>query len=313
MQLCKSKSLWSACLLSGWAIASLVPVPAVAQIAGNRGGDVSMAHPMETLSVETINSHIKVEGSSQVRVKPTAIRMIWAVTTEASTATECRTQMKLQLEKTRSAFLEMGMEPAKVVEDFIAAIPTYEYKVEQQNEERVLVEKQTGYRMQTNLHVAVNSDEQARQVIEAAIASGINDLIGVDYSAELEQAKQQAMAEAVAAAKNRADILLAVMDSKPRPINVQSSNAVYYPDQLYDSFEKVAGQSYRPGYRDNLRSIEAFRPQNTYLRGLSRDADQRTYQLVMYPEIVVECKVVIYYQSPAAEDDEEEGEDDDDQ
>ncbi len=271
-----------------------------AQMSGNRATVLSTPSTMAQLTVAAANSHISIEGTCQKRVTPTSIRLIWAVTAEDKDAATCRKLTRAKIEKTSAGLAAIRVGKEKIFEDFISAIPRFEWIAESRDDEEALLETQTGYRMQTNLHIAVETNEQAMSVVDVALASGLTDLIGVDYAADLEQAQNEARLGAMAAAKRKSEMLLsALFEVKPKAINLQEETLVRFPDDLYDSFENVAANNLTTRYDDRRHRIAAYRPKNTYYAGQLRAADDKSYALPMKPEIVVESKVVIYYQSPS--------------
>jgi uncharacterized protein YggE len=268
-----------------------------AQMSGNRATEMSKNGQLPQLSVSAANSHIAIEGTCQKRVTPTSIRLIWAVTAEEKDAFACRKSTQAKVEKTSAALATFSVGKDKIFEDFISAIPRFAWI---EGEENALIETQTGYRMQTNLHIAVETNEQAMKVIDAALNSGLTDLIGVDYTADLALAQRDARLGAIAAAKKKSDTLLtAIFGERPQPINVQEQTQVRLPADMYDSFENVAANNVTPRYDDRRNYIFAYRPKNTYYAGQTKAADDKSYTLPMKPEIVVESTVVIYYQSPS--------------
>jgi uncharacterized protein YggE len=287
-------------MVAGWIlIAALTCVPtASAQISGNRATDLSSNREMSRLTVAAANSHIAIEGTCQKRVTPTSIRLIWAVTAEENDAAACRNATQARFQKTSTALAAIGVGKNRIHEDFISAIPRFEWS--DQPDRNALVEIQTGYRMQTNLHIAVESNEAAMKVVESALASGLTDLIGVDYSADLAQAQNDARFGAITAAKKKADaILSAVFEVQPKAINVQEQTHVRFPTDMYDSFENVAANNLATRFDDRRNRVLAYRPKNTYYAGQTKAADDKSYALPMKPEIIVESTVVIYYQSPS--------------
>jgi uncharacterized protein YggE len=271
-----------------------------AQISGNRATSMTARPCLPLLSVAAANSHITVDGKCQKRVTPTSMRLIWAITSEAQDAASCRKETQSKVEKMTASLLAMRLDKEDIFEDFISAIPRFEWTFESKDGENILIEKQTGYRMQTNLHIAVKTNEQAMKVIEQALAQGLTDLIGVDYAADLEQVQEEARRGAIAAAKKKAETVLnAVFDAEPKVINVQEQTQVWYPHELYRSFENVASNNLTTRYDDRRNRVEAYRPKNTYYAGQTKPADKKSYALPMKPEIVVESRVVIYYQSPS--------------
>lgn len=277
---------------------------AVAQMAGSRGGVTQVGEPdgLPSLSKETVESFITVEGRAEVRVKPTQIRIVLAVTHQGATAQECQAAVKKQVEALRNAWQRLNIASDKIVEDFIAVLPTYAWDVEKRGERNVNAEKQTGYKMQTNLHVAVGNDEEASAALNAAFQQGITDIIAFDYySPEIDAAKTRAREEAIKAAKAKAHVLLAVFDAPPPVINVQESTVVRRPESLYESFANAVEGEMANGWRDhNLPSFSAPRPKNTYFKGYQSSGDVVGSALPMKMEISVVSSVRIYYESPMA-------------
>ena len=275
----------------------LLAQQASAQMSGNRATQISASQILQPLSVAAANSHIAIEGTCQKRVTPTSIRLIWAVTAEEKEAVGCRKSTQAKIEKITAALAAIRIGKDKIYEDFISAIPRFEWI---EGEGDALIETQTGYRMQTNLHIAVETNEQAMKVVEAALNSGLTDLIGVDYTADLTQSQNDARLGAIAAAKKKSETLLsAIFDVQPKPINVQEQTQTRFPADMYDSFENVAAQDLAMRYDDRRNRVFAYRPKNTYYAGQTKAADDKSYALPMKPEIVVESTVVLYYQSPS--------------
>ena len=253
------------------------------------------------LSPEVAIRYIIVTGTAERTVAPSELRLIWAITAEDAEPSRCREQLRAQVEAVSNAWRQIGIPADQVVEDFIAALPRYEWVDEVRQETPFLVEKRTGYRIQTNLHVRAGDERQAQQVVDAALATGVTDLIGVDYMADLgavQVATRQAALEAARAKSQQ--LLTPLFETMPRPINVAEQTQVHFPPEQYASFENVAADEYGGVYRDDRRRIIAYRPRNTYYRGSIQAADDRSYELPMSPKIVVESTVQIYYLSPAA-------------
>ncbi|MHB8972363.1 MAG: hypothetical protein ACYC3X_14045 [Pirellulaceae bacterium] len=55
-----------------------------------------------------------------------------------------------------------------------------------------------------------------------------------------------------------------------------------------------------PAVRSDVPFIRAYRPRNTYYRGLNHDGDVQAAGLPMQPEISVVSTVRLYFESPAA-------------
>ena len=113
--------------------------------------------------------------------------------------------------------------------------------------------------------------------------------------------KVRAREQALQAARSKADMLLKTLfDTRPAVINVQERTTVRYPESLYDAFENSYREEVTSGGNRDLPFIRAYRPRNTYYRGLQSDSDIQSAGLAMRPEISVVSTVRLYFESPAA-------------
>jgi uncharacterized protein YggE len=283
----------------------LPPSQASGQLAGARGGvepQSARVADLPLLDRKTAETYVAIGGRAEVRLRATEIRIVLAVTGEGETAQACQSAVETSVARLKEAWSGLGVADEMIVVDFIAVLPRYAWHLEEQSGVDVGVEELVGYRMQTNVHLAVPDETQAMEVLAAAFNENVTDIIGFDYfSSNLDEAKAQARLAAVEAARSKADVLLSqVFDERPRPINVQEETIVRYPESLYHSFTNVVAESMSPPYRRDIPLIRSPRPQNTYYRGLDSSADVQPPKLPMRPEITVVSTVRIYYQSPAA-------------
>jgi len=287
----------------------LLPLSAVsAQLSGSRGGVSGGARPvhgLQNLSPEVAQGYITIEGQVELRVKPTEIRVVLAVTAEGKTPSECKQLVGDKIKSLTTAWRAMGIAQDNIVEDFISVLPRYEFQIEKVIAREVAVEKKIGYLMQSNMHLAVKDDRQAMAAIDVAFENGVSDIIAFDYwSKKLDQMKVQARSEAVKAARGKSDVLLgALFDKRPPLINLQEATQVHYPDSQYESFTNSSDTEYRTSYsRRDMPQIRAFRPKNTYYRGLQFDGDVQSKDLPMQSEISVVSTVRLYFESPVAKE-----------
>ncbi len=75
----------------------LVPLAtATAQLSGSRGGVPRGTKPghaangLQTLSPEVVQGYITIDGQAELRVRPTEIRVVLAVTAEGKPPAECK-------------------------------------------------------------------------------------------------------------------------------------------------------------------------------------------------------------------------------
>ncbi len=163
----------------------LLPLPAaVGQMGGSRAGVAGNSFGVPSLAQldpEVVQSHIAIDGRAEVRVRPTEIRIVMAVIGEGDDAQTCRRSVDAIVGQLKQAWIESGIKPQSIVEDFIAMLPRYGWQVERQGDADVGIEKKAGYRMQTNLHLAVADDGKASEALNLAFGQGVTDIIAFDY------------------------------------------------------------------------------------------------------------------------------------
>ncbi len=278
---------------------------ALAQMAGSRLGVENNSVRVEGLPIldrETAEGFITIEGRAELRVRPTQIRIVLAVTSEGKTAEECQRIIVEDITRLKTSWLKMQIAPENIVEDFIAVLPLHQWNLEKRGDTEVGVEERVGFRMQTNIHLAVPNDATAPAALTAAFEQGITDIIAFDYwSEELDAVKVQARERALQAARDKSDILLkALLEKLPAVINVQEQTTVRYPESLYRSFVNSYEEEVTPAWKSTVPFIRAYRPRNTYYHGLESDGDVQSAGLPMHPEISVVSTVRLYFESPAA-------------
>jgi uncharacterized protein YggE len=286
----------------------LVPVSvATAQLSGLRGG-VTRTSPGESktysdppLSPEIARGYITIEGQAEIRVKPSEIRVVLAITAEGVSPAQCKQQVSKTLQTLNEAWEAIDIPQENIVEDFIAVLPRYEFEIETVGGREIAVEKKSGYLMQSNVHLAVPDDAQAMRAINIAFENDVADIIAFDYwSKDLDELKVKARSAALEAARDKSDVLMGrLFSQRPPVINLQESTRVFYPQSLYESFTNSSEAEYQSSYsRRDIPQIRLFRPKNTYYRGLSLDADITPEGLPMQSEISVVSTVRLYYKSP---------------
>jgi uncharacterized protein YggE len=275
-----------------------------AQFGGSRAGVESNSGAVAGLPMldrEVAESFIAIEGRAEVRVRPTEIRIVLAITSEGETARECHTLIGDKISKLKKSWTGMGIPAESIVEDFIAVLPVYEWELKKQGASDIGVETKTGFRMQTNVHLAVPNDANAEKAFTVAFEHGVTDIIAFDYwSKELDEYKIKAREQAVKAARSKSDLLLAALfEVVPPVINVQEQTTVRYPESLYHSFVNTHDEEVTTGWRRDIPFIRTYRPRNTFYRGLVFDGDIQARELPMHPEISVVSSVRLYFESPA--------------
>ncbi len=91
---------------------------ATAQFSGSRGGiprgvDMRQASPgLPELAPDVAQGYIIIEGQAELRVKPTEIRIVLAVTSEAKTSAECKRLVSEKIGLLKAAWKKMGIADA---------------------------------------------------------------------------------------------------------------------------------------------------------------------------------------------------------
>ena len=271
---------------------------------GSRSSDDTFEARWEgipTLRPEAALKFITIEGTAEIRVAPEEIRVVLAITSEGTTADECQTKNENQIKAVLEEWTELRIPDECIVTDFINVLPRYEWRSEDRDGQKVGIQKLAGYRMQTNLHVLVKTEQQAMTAINRAFQHGVTDIVSFDYwSSQLDEQKLNARRAALEIAKQKADTLLAVFDEPPKVINIQESTAACFPRSMYRTVENVLEEkSEFLGRRQDAPQFKAYRPKMTFLDGLQSQSDDRPAGIVMRPEIAVVSTVRLYFQSPA--------------
>ncbi len=280
---------------------TLLATTGAAQAAGFRAAGDAVASVVR-LAMPTAGDAervITIEAVAEVRVVPSRLRVVFAVSAEGPDTAGASTAVRTLLAETRTKLQTAGVAPTDIDADFIAARPIYGWRVEKQGGHDVLAEVRTGVRVQHNLHVAVADEGAALAAIEAAAARDGVELLAVDYwSHELEAQQVAARRKAIAAAQAKAQLLLAVFPEPPMPINVAETTRIFYPHQLYHGLSASA-ETVRTYYsRDELPRVPAQRPMRVYYRGLFDDIDAPVAAMPGKREIEIVSTVRLYYAAP---------------
>ena len=298
MRIVQQPGIVATCFLAVVAVTGSVYAQSGSRVGVN---GVILPKALAELSPQAAQSYIVVDGSAVIRVKPTQARIVLAVITEATTASECKKLMTQRMDQLREAWGGVGLTGKNIVEDFIAVLPQYDFEIKQVEGKSVAMEKEVGYLMQTNLHLAVEvNDVLMKKVLDAAFENEVTDIIGFDlWSKELDEKKKEARKLAIKAAKEKSETLLnGIFEKRPPAINVKEKTTVYFPTSMYQSFQNVSSSHYSSSR--NIPRILLARPKNTYYRGHVSNTDLAPRELQMRSEISVESRVQIYFESPAA-------------
>jgi uncharacterized protein YggE len=278
---------------------------APAQHSGTLGGRSVAPPPFgpPRLACDEAGAFIRIEGSCELRVPADGLRVVFAITSEAASASECWKAQRARRDDFLDALAKAGFSADAVEVDYIGMLPVFDWKRDERDGQSILVERAVAQRLQENVHVAVADEAEARRVIELALDHDVSDVIAVDYWCRQADAKRrEALAAALAEARSKADLLLAPFETRPKCANVEEETKLLSPRELYRSFENAYEGELRTPWNDNVPNVarvHAPRPKNTFFEGFRGDVDRGAAGSAMRPEISVVSTVVLYFESPA--------------
>ena len=148
---------------------------ASAQMAAARLGVEEYSPDVDSLPLldrKTAESLHFAGRAAEVRVRPTQVRIVLAVTSEGKTAQECQRAIQEDVTGLRNRWQTLRISPENIVEDFIAILPVHTWNVEKRGDAEVGVEQRVGFRMQTNVHVSAPNDETATRGAHGGLRAG---------------------------------------------------------------------------------------------------------------------------------------------
>ena len=149
-------------------------------------------------------SVLRVRGSAEVRVAPDLAVVRLGIAEEARTAREAQSAVNNVGRAILNAVRGVGIEERNVQTVRLVLSPVYAPRGPGDTEEPRIV----GYRASNTLSVRVEDLGLVGQVIDVALDAGANQMEGVSFGLEDDQAiRQQALRQAIAEARGKADAM----------------------------------------------------------------------------------------------------------
>ena len=181
---------------------------------------------------------VTVNGSAQVNAPTDHAVIRLGITTRAETPSQAQTENNERAEAVMKALTEV----CDIAEDKIATSYFSIYTMTDWNS--VTGAEKTTYQAMHSLSVTVDDIDQAGAVIDACVAAGANNIENVSFeSSTLKEAYDQALTEAVADAKRKAELLAAASGMKLG--GIVSITTVGAGSDIYNNtfrFEKAAAE-----------------------------------------------------------------------
>jgi len=176
---------------------------------------------------DTTNEHvIQTTGTGNVITTPDRAQVTFAVQTENSDVKAAQAENAVKMAKVHDALLAAGIPKDALKTTGYNIYPIYEDSV------GLLKPKIKTYQVTNRLTVTLHDINKTGEVIDTAVASGINQADSIQFMLSDEKAQQvrtEALKEAVARAKSDADTISAAMGTTIRGVQRAETGSSYSP------------------------------------------------------------------------------------
>lgn len=154
--------------------------------------------PFSVNSTTTSKSDaFSVTGEGKATVKPDIAVINAGVMSQGATVKTAQDQLNSAINKVSAAVKNLGVDSKDIQTTNYSVNPTYDFRSDSQ--------RVTGYTANTNLTIKVRNVDKVNDVIDAATASGANQVGGVSFDVDDKtKAENEAREKAVADAKKKA-------------------------------------------------------------------------------------------------------------
>ena len=187
-----------------------------------------------TAAAAQAESKISVSGTGEIRVSADTAVISLGVNARDKDVLKAQQKVNESIAAIRAALTEQGVSEENINTEFINIYVTYDYRDDQEEVE--------AYNASSTLAIKVTEMDKVGALIDAAFSAGANTLNGISFSAsDTSEAKAEALREAVADAKNKADVLAEASGLKITGIESLSEDGVYsYENNVGNVYAKMA-------------------------------------------------------------------------
>lgn len=198
------------------------------------------ALPLNVHSVTTQKEEFSVTGSGEVSVVPDTAVVSAGVVSEASTVKEAQDMLNQNINRVIEAEKALGIAAEDIKTTNYSVQPKYDYSGETQ---RIV-----GYQASSNVTIKVKDSTKVNEVVDAATASGANQVGGISFEvSDPTAAQNQARDLAVEDAKKKAgEAARAAGFTLGKIINYSESTNDYGPVPMAAEFAKDASSLSAP-------------------------------------------------------------------
>ena len=187
-----------------------------------------------TAAAAQAESKISVSGTGEIRVSADTAVISLGVNARDKDVLKAQQKVNESIAAIRAALTEQGISEENINTEFINIYVTYDYRDDQEEVE--------AYNASSTLAIKVTEMDKVGALIDAAFSAGANTLNGISFSAsDTSEAKAEALREAVADAKNKADVLAEASGLKITGIESLSEDGVFsYENNVGNVYAKMA-------------------------------------------------------------------------
>ena len=187
-----------------------------------------------TAAAAQAESKISVSGTGEIRVSADTAVISLGVNARDKDVLKAQQKVNESIAAIRAALTEQGVSEENINTEFINIYVTYDYRDDQEEVE--------AYNASSTLAIKVTEMDKVGALIDAAFSAGANTLNGISFSAsDTSEAKAEALREAVADAKNKADVLAEAPGLKITGIESLSEDGVFsYENNVGNVYAKMA-------------------------------------------------------------------------
>src|SRR5215212_3972349 len=171
--------------------------------------------PIQNITVS--NSTIYVMGSAQTMVKPDKVALSLSVETTNTTANEALNANSEAMNNTLEALKADGVKENETSTSFFNISPNYNITQEDKDSQPIDTRDIISYTVTNSITVNSFNLLNVSQWIDTAVQAGVNDISGISLSLsdeKYELVKNDLLKQAVANAKNKADIATSALGMK---------------------------------------------------------------------------------------------------
>ena len=187
-----------------------------------------------TAAAAQAESKIAVSETGEIRVSADTAVISLGVNARDKDVLKAQQKVNESIAAIRAALTEQGISGENINTEFINIYVTYDYRDDQEEVE--------AYNASSTLAIKVTEMDKVGALIDAAFSAGANTLNGISFSAsDTSEAKAEALREAVADAKNKADVLAEASGLKITGIESLSEDGVFsYENNVGNVYAKMA-------------------------------------------------------------------------